>query len=51
MDGSSNSWFYVAACILVPAAWGAVSAWLFARLDKRRAPKEEERAPRVDYMI
>ena len=40
---------YLAACLLVPAAWGGFSAWLFSRLDRRRAPPAQ--SPHIDYMI
>lgn len=39
---------YIAACLVVPAAWGAFAAWLFTRGDKN---KDAERPPHVDYMI
>ena len=45
-----NFWLYLAACITIPAAWGVFSAWLFARIDKRRAGPKRERPP-VDYTI
>jgi hypothetical protein len=41
---------YVALCLLLPATWGGVTAWLFARLDARRAARRPERPP-VDYTI
>ena len=42
---------YVAMCLVLPAAWGSFAAWLFARLDRRRAAARKlERAP-VDYTI
>ena len=44
------SWLYIAACVIVPALWGAVSAWLFSRLDRRRREQMPERPP-IDYMI
>jgi hypothetical protein len=39
---------YVAACVLVPALWGALAAWLFTRRDRRSA---DDRHPPVDYHI
>ena len=53
MDGSGwNIWVYIGACLAVPAAWGALSAWLFGRLDRRGAADEaEQRRPPVDYAI
>jgi hypothetical protein len=46
-------WAYVAACVVVPAAWGAFAAWLFGRLDLRR--KKTGSPPRerafIDYSI
>jgi hypothetical protein len=40
---------YLAACLVVPAAWGAFSAWLFSRIDARR--RGSARPAPVDYMI
>ena len=37
-DGSVG-WLYVAACLLVPALWGACCAWIFGKLDARRLKK------------
>ena len=45
-----NFWLYLGTCILVPAAWGAFSAWLFQRIDKRRA-KAARKRPLMDYTI
>jgi hypothetical protein len=42
---------YIAACILVPALWGAITAWLFTRRDKQREAEELERRPPIDYVI
>lgn len=43
---------YIVACLLVPAAWGGFSAWLFTRRDrKRKMAAELERRPPVDYVI
>lgn len=44
------TWPYIAACILVPALWGAASAWLFSLVDRRRGERERQRPP-IDYMI
>ena len=44
-----QEWAYVAACLVVPAAWGAFSAWLFSRIDRRRAGRSTP--PPLDYMI
>jgi hypothetical protein len=44
-----QQWTYVAACVAVPAAWGAFSAWLFSRLDARRRPVAAP--PPIDYVI
>ncbi len=45
-------WGYVAACVVVPLAWGAVSAWLFARRDRARAlERQREQLPPIDYVI
>jgi hypothetical protein len=41
---------YVAVCVLLPAAWGAIAAWLFGRLDRRRAARKPDRPP-LDYSI
>ncbi len=42
-------WTYIAACVVIPAVWGAFVAHLFGRLDaRRRTPKTP---PPVDYMI
>ncbi len=49
MDGGVNQWLYLAACLLVPAAWGVFSAWLFSRADRKAA--EDDRRPPVDYVI
>lgn len=50
--GSSDwqQWLYIAACVIVPATWGAVTAWLFSRLDRRRA-RRDQAAREIDYMI
>jgi len=40
---------YVAACVVVPALWGAVTAWVFTRRDRRKA--EADRRPPIDYHI
>ena len=45
-----DSLLYVAACVVVPAAWGALSVWLFRRLERRRAETERS-APPIDYSI
>ena len=47
---SAGGWLYVVACLVVPAAWGAASAWLFSRADRHRDARERERPP-IDYMI
>jgi hypothetical protein len=44
------TWLYIAACLIVPALWGAASAWLFSNLDRRRKKVADERPP-IDYMI
>ena len=38
---------YIGACLVVPALWGATTAWLFRRADA----KTERRGPDVDYVI
>jgi hypothetical protein len=40
-DGTAR-WLYVAACLLVPAIWGAGCAWLFGKLDARRMARLAE---------
>lgn len=42
---------YIAACLIVPAAWGALTAWLFTRGDRKRKAAELERRPPIDYVI
>ena len=37
---------YIVACLAIPAAWGAITAWLF-----RRADSKASRGPDVDYII
>jgi hypothetical protein len=46
-----NFWLYLAACITIPAAWGVFSAWLFARIDRRRSASSKQERPMVDYTI
>jgi hypothetical protein len=41
---------YVALCVVFPAAWGALTAWAFGRLDRRRGDKRPPRPP-LDYSI
>jgi hypothetical protein len=44
---------YVAACVAAPATWGALTAWLFGWIDRRRLRRgkpERERAF-LDYSI
>ncbi|MEZ4221137.1 MAG: hypothetical protein R3B13_09415 [Polyangiaceae bacterium] len=46
------SLLYVAACVLVPAAWGVIMYFLFEWLQARRRNKRlEERPPPIDYSI
>jgi hypothetical protein len=40
-DGTAR-WLYVAACLLVPAIWGASCAWIFGKLDQRRLARLTE---------
>ena len=42
-------WLYIGACLVVPAAWGAFSAWLFGRFDRSRS-QSDDREP-MDYVI
>ncbi len=45
-----NFWLYLGTCLVVPAAWGVLSAWLFGRLDKRTSKVDDDRSI-VDYII
>ena len=45
-----HSWAYVVACIAIPATWGAVSVWLFDKLNRRSARPDRARPP-TDYSI
>lgn len=58
MHSSSTigQWAYVAACVLAPMAWGALTAWLFSRRDRKRskvagAGGDDAARPTIDYMI
>ncbi len=42
-DGTAR-WLYVAACLLVPAIWGAGCAWFFGKLDARRLARNAEQS-------
>lgn len=42
---------YVAVCLFLPALWGALAAWLFGRLDRRRAARRLADRPPMDYTI
>lgn len=42
---------YVALCLVLPAAWGAFAAWLFGRIDRRRAAARKLDRPPIDYTI
>jgi hypothetical protein len=54
-DTGWTRWAYVAACVIVPAAWGALTAWLFSRGDRRAAAAGAPRPPQppshIDYTI
>ncbi|HLU66128.1 MAG TPA: hypothetical protein VKZ63_07620 [Kofleriaceae bacterium] len=53
MDIDWSLWGYVVACVAAPAGWGALCAWLFARIDRRRrgAGKTERERAFIDYSI
>lgn len=52
MDSGWREWIYIAACLLVPAAWGVVSAHIFERIDRRKKLADDAaRRPPVDYSI
>ena len=54
ISSTIGQWAYVAACVLVPVAWGALTAWLFSRRDRKRRGVKAESAPArptIDYMI
>lgn len=56
MESSSiiARWVYVAACVVVPVAWGAITAWLFSRRGKKAADAAAQAAadrPPMDYVI
>jgi hypothetical protein len=40
-----RGWWYIAACIVVPAVWGLAASWVFdaivARRERHRPPDEE----------
>jgi hypothetical protein len=44
------TWLYIASCLIVPALWGAASAYLFTKLDRHRDSRAAKRPP-IDYMI
>ena len=44
-----DTWAYVAACVFLPALWGGLCAWIFARRDQND-DNEPDHAP-IDYMI
>ena len=47
-----SDWLYVAACVVVPAAWGVLMYFVFGAL-RRRRQRETTRPeqPPVDYSI
>lgn len=47
-----TGWLYVAACVLLPGAWGVFMYWAFSAFDRRRkqAARRDARPP-VDYSI
>ena len=48
MKSTVLHWAYIGACLVIPAAWGALSAWLFSRRDQRASDTSR---PPIDYMI
>jgi hypothetical protein len=44
-------WLYVAACLLIPAAWGVSMARALGALDRRRKRAARSGKPPVDYSI
>lgn len=53
MDIDWGTWLYAAACVVVPALWGGVAAWIFGRIDRKRLAKSGTRREEayVDYSI
>jgi hypothetical protein len=47
-----SGWAYVAASVVVPAAWGVAMYWVFGWLERRRRRSAGRDAPPpVDYSI
>jgi hypothetical protein len=39
------TWAFVSACLLIPAAWGAFTAWAFTRRDQRAVAARRAAGP------
>jgi hypothetical protein len=47
-----SPWIHVAACVVVPAAWGIAMFYVFEAIDRRRQKRARREAPPpIDYSI
>jgi hypothetical protein len=46
-----SSWLYVAACVVVPGAWGIAMYHAFGVIERRRKRNVKNATPPVDYSI
>jgi hypothetical protein len=46
-----QTWTYVVACLLGPAAWGVAMYFVFDAVDRRRTKSVRAPRPPVDYSI
>jgi hypothetical protein len=44
-------WLYAALCVLVPAVWAVAMYFLFGWVDRRRAARNKNDLPPIDYSI
>jgi hypothetical protein len=47
-------WLYTVSCLAAPAGWGALMAWLFGLVERRRRAQSARRPgdpPPIDYSI
>ena len=44
-------WLYAILCVAIPAVWGIAMYFVFGLIDRRRAARNQDKLPPIDYSI